>query len=434
MPRPYPGESLTPAWHVSINCPPKDYNHFYQYVYHLVRSLDGTGGQPEVLYYQSMNEVANDQHFFWGSKEEVYGGGAKVVIHRNDGLGDEEVPAAWIPVAHLAVHDANPRASFIAGACSDWPGYPWAHLYEAVQAGASNAAVVAIAKSYGISMTYAQIVSSLESNAQVRRNLEFCLHSTLYPQYYDAYAVHWYSPLGYDPDGLDRMLRYVRGRLDQAMPIWVTGTGAFLNGVTEAAEARQAYYVMKTAMSSFAAGGAFYTFSFLTDFVGFTGLFSSDAKATPRRAARTHRFLASLVPTNRSFVPIGSFQPEDDLLLIALSVERPNATGSLASGWCLNEGILFTNPDCPKWYDVAPFLDLGPGQPLALYDDRGRMVRCSPDTLVEFAEAPFLVAWGPDADEDCVPDVSDNCPLVHNEDQADEDLDRTGDACDATGP
>jgi hypothetical protein len=33
-----------------------------------------------------------------------------------------------------------------------------------------------------------------------------------------------------------------------------------------------------------------------------------------------------------------------------------------------------------------------------------------------YDEAPFVLVWGADADGDCIPDVSDNCPLIANAD------------------
>lgn len=41
-----------------------------------------------------------------------------------------------------------------------------------------------------------------------------------------------------------------------------------------------------------------------------------------------------------------------------------------------------------------------------------------------------LPGWGPDADGDCIPDYTDNCPYVFNMGQDDSDGDGIGDACD----
>lgn len=46
----------------------------------------------------------------------------------------------------------------------------------------------------------------------------------------------------------------------------------------------------------------------------------------------------------------------------------------------------------------------------------------------------MVVAEAPDTDADGVPDILDNCPLVHNPDQADADEDGVGDPCDSTIP
>jgi hypothetical protein len=49
--------------------------------------------------------------------------------------------------------------------------------------------------------------------------------------------------------------------------------------------------------------------------------------------------------------------------------------------------------------------------------------------------SPFVVAQLVDSDNDGIPDISDNCPLNANADQADFDLDGIGDTCDPqTGP
>jgi hypothetical protein len=48
----------------------------------------------------------------------------------------------------------------------------------------------------------------------------------------------------------------------------------------------------------------------------------------------------------------------------------------------------------------------------------------------EFNVNRITIAEPPDADGDRVPDVVDNCPLIFNPDQADNDLDGQGDACD----
>ena len=52
-------------------------------------------------------------------------------------------------------------------------------------------------------------------------------------------------------------------------------------------------------------------------------------------------------------------------------------------------------------------------------------------TLREWADLPGVCAAESDVDMDGVPDDVDNCPAAPNPDQADADVDGTGDACDA---
>ncbi|MBI2082375.1 MAG: thrombospondin type 3 repeat-containing protein [Deltaproteobacteria bacterium] len=59
---------------------------------------------------------------------------------------------------------------------------------------------------------------------------------------------------------------------------------------------------------------------------------------------------------------------------------------------------------------------------------------CSGDESLEDPEASQIVSGTKlieeDIDQDGISDVDDNCPSVSNPDQADQDSDLTGDACD----
>ena len=409
----------------SIDCPPKDYNHWYQFVYRLVEHFDGAHGAPEVRFYHSVEEAGSDVNYYRGSKESLYGGAEKVIIHRNNGLGDTEVLAAWIPVARLAIHDANPRARLIAGACTDYLGYPWNQLYRAVQQGAASSEVLALAASYGIPGGYQYILNTF-NDPKVRRAMEFCEQSFLYPETYDAYGVHFYHPLGHQADPYQRVLSYVSSRFRERgieMPLWVTGTGAF----AQDSQARTAYYVFKTLVASYATDVVWYDFSFLSDmppfvlkgktlFGGFVGLFSvpdANGVRTPDEAAHTFSTLARIFPTYQSFEPVAVFHPHEDLVLYQFRVHRGAVEGFAAMGWCLNETLSalappFVNPDCPKSVDVAPLLQVPANTAVARYNYQGQLeAACVLDTVLLFDEAPFLLTWGPDSDGDCVPDVSD---------------------------
>ena len=45
---------------------------------------------------------------------------------------------------------------------------------------------------------------------------------------------------------------------------------------------------------------------------------------------------------------------------------------------------------------------------------------CTTDPAITFDEEPFLISWGRSNDGDCIPEVTDNCPQLANEDQLDD--------------
>jgi hypothetical protein len=67
-----------------------------------------------------------------------------------------------------------------------------------------------------------------------------------------------------------------------------------------------------------------------------------------------------------------------------------------------------------------------PGEFLLAFNDNGGLFAGDKD-----ANEPIVLAFGPDSDDDGVPDAADNCPSDANPDQADSDGDQVGDACDS---
>ncbi|GAB4291389.1 MAG: hypothetical protein Kow0090_04860 [Myxococcota bacterium] len=412
----------------SCNCVPDDFNHWYQFVFKVVEHFDGKNGAPEVLYFQSMNEVALEK-YYRGTKEQIYGGGESVVIHRNNGLGDIELPAAWIPVAYIAVHDANPKAKYVAGACTPGYGYPWAEMFEAHLNGASGEELVAIAERYNIFLAAQKIYENFEKT-DFKRNLEFCLHSFLHSQYYDVYATHWYHPAG--TVGFTEAMKYVKKKLatlDVEKPLWMTGTGIFLNLFEEPKEARLAYYLMKTLTGAYLAGVNWFDYSVLSDFVGTSkiGLYAPPSYRLRYSAADTFSMLSRIFSDDRSFKFVESYSPEDDVALHKFKISRyaTGASGYAAIGWCLDEEpqnlLNYKNPDCPKEIEIAKYLGIPPESAVAIYNYKGDLIfaGASETIFATFDEAPFLIAFGDDADGDKIPDISDNCPYASNEEQLD---------------
>jgi len=415
----------------STNCVPNDFNQWYQFVYAVVQHLDGNHGAPRVVHFQSMNEVGG-LNFYHGTKEEIYGGDETGVIHRNDGKGDTELPAAWIPVAYTATHDANPEAKFIAGACTDGQGYPWANLYEAYQSGVTGTDLVDLAASYHIFLSAQQIVGNFDDFDSKKRQGAMCVHSFAYPEYYDIYATHWYHPTTHF--GFAKAMEYVVARIGGQKPVWVTGTGIFRGTdllTLFPSERDTILNFFKSATGAYAAGVSWFDINFFADSVAIKniGLYTAPSYYKRYPVADAFSLLARIFPTPDVFSLVGKHAPEQDVILYEFHIEREDigAEGWVAIGWCLDEtpkNLLssYDNPDCPKAIDVSEVLEIPPDTEIALYDMEGNLVHggCTKDPSITFDEAPFLISWGQSRDGDCIPEVTDNCPSVANEDQLDD--------------
>ncbi len=415
----------------SCNCVPNDFNHWYQFVYAVVKHLDGNHGAPRVTHFQSMNEVGG-RNFYHGSKEELYGGGATVVIQRNDGKGDKELPAAWIPVAYTATHDANPLAKFVAGACTDGGGYPWANFYEAHKSGITDVELNALADSYHVPLSASQIIANFDDFDTNQRQGAMCVQSFAYPEYYDIYATHWYHPATYF--GFNRAMKYVVERIGEKKPVWVTGTGLFRGTdlLTLLPSARDtAMNFFKSATGAYAAGVSWFDLNFFADtlLIKNTGLYTAPSYGKRYPVADAFSLLARIFPTPDVFFFVGKHAPKRDVVLYQFLIQRKDlsAEGNVAMGWCLDEtpkNLLssYHNPDCPKAIDITESIPIPKGTEIAVYDMVGNLIHggCTTSPSITFDEEPFLIAWGDSRDGDCIPDVVDNCPTVANEDQLDD--------------
>ncbi len=415
----------------SVNCVPNDFNQWYQFVYAVVQHFDGKHGAPRITHFQSMNEVGG-LNFYHGTKEEMYGGGETAIIQRNDGRGDKEIPAAWIPVAYTAAHDANPDAVFVAGACTDGSGYPWANLHEAYESGATDQALQDLAASYHVFLSASQIKGNFDDFLSKKPQGAMCLQSFEYPEYYDIYATHWYHPTTHV--GFAQAMAYVVDRIGDTKPVWVTGTGLF--GGTDlsdlAANTRAtAMNLFKSAAGAYAAGVSWFDINFFADVVLFPkiGLYTSPSYVERYPAADAFSLLTRVFPRPEMFSFVGKHAPEEDVVLWEFQIAREDmgAEGHVAIGWCLDEtpkNLLssYHNPDCPKAIDLAEELRIPNGTPIAVYDMAGNLIHdgCTDNPAITFDEEPFLISWGASTDGDCIPEISDNCPTVANEDQLDD--------------
>jgi hypothetical protein len=459
-------------WENACNCLPRDWNEWYRFVFQVVRHFNGVNG-PSVRVFQTIGEPGNvEGQYFQGSAEEMYGGGRDVTITRHDGT-EMTLSAAVVPVTRLAVHDANPIAQIAIGApYGGVEGSALAavnELYSQLSEGGftdlEKLQVVEEANRYGFffvpvlwwfeEVTFQDIETWLfdGTNNPAKRGREFVEVSIRQAHSYDIYGFHLYDSdyrrygwLG--SRGIARAMAYIGEKLGGSKPVWVNGTGLWGNLYHDENQARSAYHLIQTLVGSYAAGMDGLTYTGISDGILLTGpisLYENRFDPSPPRgrheAAGAFSLLARLFPVAGSFELLGEFTPDppdDDVLLYAFRLRRalPQATGFAAIGWCLDEEpdpyteLSFDNPDCPKPIDVGPYLGVPPGTELVVYNYDGSLMpgETRTDTILTFAEAPFVMIWGDDTDGDRIPDVGDNCPRFFNPDQSD-----TGDRIELDG-
>ncbi|MFC1852237.1 thrombospondin type 3 repeat-containing protein [candidate division CSSED10-310 bacterium] len=408
----------------STRCPPLDYQQWYEYAYEVARHFDGSSGAPEIRYFMSTGENDDSPEYWIATKEEYYGGGDLVTITRKNGLGTVEIYAAQLPVLYLGIKDGNSQAKVVMGCSSAYRGYAWTHIKEKIDQGCPEQEVVEQAYQYGLNQTYSQIVTNISSDPAIIRSIAFFYQSLLFPEYYDIFAIHYYGPAGYKD-----AVNFVCSKLADAgitKEIWNTGEGKVILGTSDLSERRNAYLHLERILTSQTAGFSWHDTSFLVDFVfsGPSGLYGRSAGGLdyPVRhyLANTFSFLSHILPEKNSATPVSVTPPEADTELLVFQVQNSRGTGSLAGGWCLDECpqnvLVWCNIDCPKTHELNALLGIGSSEARALFDFTGTIISatCSGETTVTFDEAPFLLAWGPDRDGDCVPDIIDNCPDTFN--------------------
>ena len=446
------------------NCLPRRWQDWYQFVYQVVRHFDGVNG-PEVRVFQTIPEPGNvEGQYFQGTAEQMYGGGPdSVTITRYDG-STVTLPAAIVPVTHLAVHDANPLARLALGApYGGVEGTALAaihELYEALSPGGftpeEEQAVVDLAHEFNMyyvpiwwwwfeEVTFADIEGWLfdENDNPARRGREFIEASIEQTDYYEIYGFHLYDSahMTYNwlgPVGMIRSMAYIGERLRGVRPVLLNGTGMWGNLYADQKEARSAYHLIQTLVGSYAAGLDGVTYTAISDpflLPPPVSLYEPQDTAPPRgghEAAGSFSMLARIFPDTSSFslaAEIVPDPPDTDVVLYEFRLVRDDvgAQGYAACGWCVDEvpdpynSLSFDNPDCPKEIDLSAYLDIPPGTDLAIYRYTGELAPggVTQDPVVTFDEAPFLVTWGDDTDGDGIPDVSDNCPDRPNPRQSD---------------
>lgn len=426
----------------TCNCPPTNYQYWYNFAYAVAEHFDGTHGAPLVEHFMTVGEN-DDLHYWLGTVQQYYGSEETVVITRKNQMGEKTLPAALVPVFWQGIHDANPRAQVVVGACTAWRSYGWTNLKELIDGGATPEAVVAQAQRYGLTNSYTSILDSLEYDAEIMRSVEFFYPSLAYSAYYDCYAAHFYAPHGYNDAMtflLDRM-----AVLGVEKPVWMTGEGRpFL--ASEASHCQNAYLHLRNIIYSHYLGLVWHDVSFLVDvmFLNCCGLYSQPDSGLdyPVRhpVADTFRLLAHLLPTASSSSPIEVVSPFDNTELYAFEIlhEPTGYQGFVAAGWCSNQCPQYSSLEwwctdgCPKpEISLHEELGIGPGTAAVVLDYAGLILcrTCEGLAPVVFAEAPFVVVWGPDQDHDCVPDIVDNCPEIPNPEQ----LNRSSEAIGGVG-
>ena len=230
-------------------------------------------------------------------------------------------------------------------------------------------------------------------------------------------------------------MAYIGDQFRGIKPAWVNGTGLWGNLYTEEQEARSAYHLIQTLVGSYAAGMVGLTYTGISDAILLpspvslienrldpdpprawheaAGAFSMMARIFPEvRGHSSWRWRSSRTrPTTTwcctPFTCHGRIlRPRDTRPSAGVSTRCPNRTTPSPS----------TTRTVRKRLTSARYLDLPQGTDLAVYRYTGELATggCTQDPFITFDEAPILIAWGDDTDGDCIPDVSDNCPVGFN--------------------
>ncbi len=418
-----------PVWPTS-NCPPGDYQQWYEFCYAVGEHFDGEHGAPRIDYYMTTGET-DDVNYWLGSAEQYYGGSEATVVTRRNNMGQVELPAALVPVLELGIKDANPDAKIVVGACTAWRSYAWNHLKDMIDSGASEDEVTTQAKRYGLTDSFAQLVNRLENDPLVRRSVEFLWASLSMPQHYDIYGAHYYAMHGYHD-----AISYLLDQMEESAvnkPVWMTGEGRPFSG-DAAGHLKSADLHLRRIIYSHALGLDWHDVSFLVDVVLFNccGMYKLPQAGRDYPARRpladTFRLMAHLFPSAGCATPQDVESPYADTELFSFSVQHPGTgyAGGAAAGWCENTCPEFSSigmwctEGCPKpEIDISAVLDISDGTAVTVLDAAGEIIEHNDDGYcpVVFDESPFVAVWGPDRDGDEIPDILDNCPETSNQDQ-----------------
>ena len=385
-------EGVEPGTNASY--PPRDltdppvngYQHFYDFTYAVVEHYDGSHGVPEVRYYEFQSEP-DSPSYFYGSPEQYWGGSETVVIERPESLPPLELPAGIMPVFSQAVRDANPRALIVGGSYTDGPML-------AYQQGTARPRMVEFGDALFAHTEYWDILGV--HNYAGYENQLLGYHFADFTQwFFDELAAH----------GLDR-------------EVWFTELGLMLSS----GEIYQAETMFKTIVTALHLGAD--RFCYFPNrgpelfyappvFLFSLPMYHSDIEFTD-----TWRFLARALEDRSIYAPLPAIH-SGPVLLLPFDIDGT----TLVATWC--------EEACPEGaiVNLTELFGLGGGD-YTILDYRGKepFHPCTP--VVMITESPGLLTWGPDADDDRLPDAVDDCPDAPDPDQIDTDGDGVGDGCD----
>ncbi len=372
------GANSTSCWTRECNggvCPPKDeyWDLWYKFVFHVVDHFDGThvdhAGKavPEVRYFTSVEEAGEGaiMFFYGGDAADLLGArldrtdpGNPAIIFKSaeDVGGTKNVPEAIVPVANLAVHDANPDARYVLGAMVGGAAkYAYAHLYSEWVAGRSDDYLDALARSYNVRpaselrrpfngyYTWEELFNA--DIAALRDSQELLLPSFAITEHYDVYGIHLYDGMyGYShdssswndnnpniaflaPEGFQLVINWLSRQVPDS--IWITGTGLWPNPyiVGDYSLREQLNYnathVLKTITVAHATGVEWMTYSSIHQPGGYGTLadimwwglwpYEKSTVEDGTAAADTFSLMAELIPTGNSVTRKEAFEYRDGI-------------------------------------------------------------------------------------------------------------------------